>query len=367
MSMPLQANQAATEQDTKRLIRYVDAIAQATAQEMARDDSVFLFGLDVDDHKSIQGSTAGLLEQFGPQRCFSTPLSEDAMTGIAIGAAMAGQRPIHVHIRMDFLLLCMNQLINIAAKAHYMYGGQVRVPMVVRTMIGRSWGQGAQHSQALHSMFMHVPGLRVVAPSNAHDAKGCLIASIRDDNPVIFMEHRLLCNHEAYVDEAPFASEIGKGRIMAEGDDVTIVGISHMAREAMRAKHHLEAAGVSAEVIDPIWLKPLDMGLIAKSVEKTGRLLVVDNAWMTCGAASEIMTQIIERFPEGLDGKAIAMARMGFAEVTCPTTRSLEDLFYPNGNTIAKRAYDMVKKDGDISWLPDGIEKNEVDEFKGPF
>lgn len=365
--MTLPAKQVSPQNNSMRLLRYVDAIAEATAQEMARDESVFVYGLDVDDHKVIQGSTAGLVDRFGPERCFSTPLSEDAMTGIGIGAAMAGQRPIHVHIRMDFLLLCMNQLINIGAKAHYMYGGQVRVPMVVRTMIGRSWGQGAQHSQALHSMFMHVPGLRVVAPSNAHDAKGCLIASIRDDNPVIFVEHRLLCNHETYVDEEAFASPIGKGRIMSEGDDVTIVAISHMAREAMRAKHHLEKAGISAEVIDPIWLKPLDIDLIAKSVEKTGRLLVVDNAWQTCGASSEIITQIVERFPSGLNGKPIAMSRMGFAEVTCPTTRPLEDLFYPNGNTIAKRVYEMIKSDSDFSWLPTNIEKTEIDEFKGPF
>lgn len=367
MPMPSPAKVMQPAAENKRLIRYVDAIAEATAQEMERDESVYLFGLDVDDHKAIQGSTAGLLEKFGPSRCFSTPLSEDAMTGVAIGSAMAGQRPIHVHIRMDFLLLCMNQLVNIAAKAHYMYGGQVKVPMVVRTLIGRSWGQGAQHSQALHSMFMHVPGLRVVAPSNAHDAKGCLAAAVRDDNPVIFIEHRLLCNNQSYVDEKPFVSEIGKGRVMSEGSDITIVAISHMALEAMRAKHHLEKAGISAEIIDPIWLKPLDVDLIANSVAKTGRLLVVDNAWETCGASAEIITQMVEKFPGGIDGKPINMSRMGFAEVTCPTTRALEDLFYPNGNTIAKRAYSMIRDDADLSWLPEGIDKNEIDEFKGPF
>jgi pyruvate dehydrogenase E1 component beta subunit len=182
-----------------RSLRYVDALREAVAQEMERDSSVFVMGLDVDDHKAIQGSTRGLLAQFGPRRVFTTPLSEDAMTGIAIGAAMAGMRPIHVHIRMDFLLLCMNQLINIAAKAHYMYGGSVSVPLVVRSMIGKSWGQGAQHSQGLHSLFMHIPGLKVVLPSNAHDAKGLMIAAIRDNNPVIFVEHRLLYGLESHV------------------------------------------------------------------------------------------------------------------------------------------------------------------------
>src|SRR3990167_10548892 len=173
MSMQAEALQENLSQGREdvRLIRYVDALREAFEQEMERDPNVFLFGLDVDDHKGIQGSTLGLQEKFGKDRVFCTPLSEDAMTGVAIGAAMAGYRPIHVHIRMDFMLLCMNQLVNMGAKAHYMYNGQVKVPLVVRTMIGRSWGQGGQHSQALHALFMHIPGLKVVAPSNANDAK----------------------------------------------------------------------------------------------------------------------------------------------------------------------------------------------------
>lgn len=352
--------------DSKRLIRYVDAIAEACAQEMARDPKVFVFGLDVDDHKCIQGSTAGLVEKFGPDRCFGTPLSEDAMTGMAIGAAMAGMRPVHVHIRMDFMMLAMNQLVNIAAKAHYMYEGQVRVPLVVRTMIGRSWGQGAQHSQALHSMFMHVPGLKVVAPSNAHDAKACMIAAIRDDSPVIFMEHRLLCNMQSYVAEENAAGEIGKGRVMHEGNQVTIVAISHMVIEALRASHYLEKAGISAEVIDPIWLAPLDIGLIVESVKKTGRLLVVDNGWQACGAGAEILTQVMEHLPEGINGKPVPMRRMGFAPTPCPTTKPLENLFYPNGKTIAEAAFRLIDPKGALD-LPADHEIKEVDEFKGPF
>src|SRR5712672_63914 len=200
----------------QRLLTYVDALREAVAQEMKHDPRVFVFGLDVDDHKGIQGSTRGLVDDFGPERVFGTPLSEDAMTGVAIGAAMAGMRPIHVHIRMDFLMLCMNQLINIAAKSSYMYDGQVKVPMVVRSMIGKSWGQGAQHSQGLHAMFMHVPGLKVAAPSNAHDAKGALIAAIRDDNPVIFVEHRLLYPTEAAVPEEIYTVEPGRARIWTQ-------------------------------------------------------------------------------------------------------------------------------------------------------
>ncbi len=352
-------------QPALRQIRYVDALREAFEQEMARDELVFIFGLDVDDHKGIQGSTIGLLEKFGPERVFGTPLSEDAMTGVAIGAAMAGLRPIHVHIRMDFLLLSMNQLINMAAKSHYMYNGQVKVPLVVRAMIGRSWGQGGQHSQALQSLFMHIPGLKVVVPSNAHDAKGCMIAAIRDNNPVLFIEHRLLYSTEGYVAEESYEVPLGKARVMVSGTDITIVAISHMVMEALRAQKQLEKAGISAEVIDPISLKPLDIETILESVMKTKRLLIVDNAWLMCGAASEIITQIIERLPEDLQGK-IKMARMGFAETTCPTTRSLEDLFYPNEQTISSKAYLMVKGSSG-NWKPDTSQKSEIDAFKGPF
>jgi acetoin:2,6-dichlorophenolindophenol oxidoreductase subunit beta len=351
----------------QRLIRYCDAIREACIQEMERDERVFIFGLDVDDHKGVQGSTIRLQEKFGKHRVFNTPLSEDAMTGVAIGAAMAGMRPIHVHIRMDFLLLCMNQLINIAAKAHYMYNGQVSVPLVVRTMIGRSWGQGGQHSQALHSLFMHIPGLKVVVPSNAHDAKGCLIAAIRDNNPVIFIEHRLLYSTEAYVSPDSYEVQLGRARVLTQGTDVTIVAVSHMVIEALRARKHLQKIGLSAEIIDPITLWPLDMECIVQSLKKTGRLLIVDNAWLTCGASSEIMARVVEMLPNGLNGKAIPMARMGFAHTTCPTTRALEDMFYPNGCTIAAKAYELVSGKTDTDWLPNANEKTEVTEFKGPF
>src|SRR5205809_6514155 len=196
----------------QRTLSFVDAVREATDQEMARDPSVIVFGLDVDDPKAIQGTTRDLVERFGSERVFGTPLSEDAMTGAAIGMALAGLRPIHVHIRMDFLLLAMNQLLNVAAKSRYMYGGRIHVPLVVRCIIGKSWGQGAQHSQGLHAMFMHVPGFKVVAPSNPYDAKGCLIAAIRDDNPVIFVEHRLLYPLDADVPERPYTVEFGRAR-----------------------------------------------------------------------------------------------------------------------------------------------------------
>ncbi len=347
------------------MLRYVDALSEAVAQEMALDPRVFVFGLDVDDHKAIQGSTAGLLDRFGPERVFNTPLSEDAMTGVAIGAAMAGMRPIHVHIRMDFLMLCMNQLINVAAKAHYMWGKQVTVPMVVRSMIGKSWGQGAQHSQGLHAMFMHVPGLKVVAPSNAYDAKGCMIAAIRDNNPVIFVEHRLLYPTDSPVPEAPYAVPFGQARICTHGDDITIVAISNMVVEALRAEQLLREIGIKAEIIDPISLVPLDMDTIVASARRTKRLLVIDNAWTMCGASAEIVAAVAERAGPGA---GIEMRRMGFAPTTCPTTPALEAHFYPNPSTIAATAYAMVRADGK-AWVPDA-ERAKLAyqvQFRGPF
>ena len=348
-----------------RLLTYVDALREAVAQEMRRDPSVFVFGLDTDDHKAIQGSTRGLVEEFGPERVFGTPLSEDAMTGVAIGAAMAGMRPIHVHIRMDFLMLCMNQLVNIAAKSRYMYGGQVKVPLVVRSMIGKSWGQGAQHSQGLHAMLMHVPGLKVVAPSNAHDAKGCLIAAIRDDNPVIFVEHRLLYFTDAFVPEEPFEVPFGRARVCPRGADITIVGISNMMVECLRAHELLADVGIEAEVIDPISLVPLDIDTIIRSARRTGRLLVVDNAWTNCGASAEIIARVAE---SSVNGKPLALRRMGYAPTTCPTTPVLEREFYPDPAKIAQTAYAMVRPGG-AAWKPDQERAKLAyqHKFRGPF
>ena len=347
----------------KRELSYVDAVREATDQEMERDPSVIVFGLDVDDPKAIQGTTRGLLEKYGAERVFGTPLSEDAMTGVAIGAALAGLRPIHVHIRMDFLMLAMNQLINIAAKSRYMYGGQVQVPIVVRSMIGKSWGQGAQHSQGLYSFFMHVPGLKVVAPTTPYDAKGCLIQAIRDNDPVMYIEHRILHFQKGPVPASSYSVAAGQARITAPGSDVTLVGISHMQLECLRARAYLESVGIHPEVIDPIWLSPLDVDTIADSARKTGRLCVVDNGWVTCGAGAEIISRVLEK----LQGtRPVLVRRMGFAPVTCPPTPTLEELYYPNARTIASVVYDLVRG-GENHWMPqENLELQET-QFKGPF
>jgi len=357
---PLSVTETVTVGD--REISYVEAVREATDLEMGRDASVILFGLDVDDPKAIQGTVKGLPAKYGHERVFGTPLSEDAMTGAAIGMALAGLKPIHVHIRMDFLMLSMNQLVNMAAKMHYMYGGQVSVPLVVRAMIGKSWGQGAQHSQGLYSFFMHVPGIKVVAPTTPYDAKGCLIAAIRDGNPVIYVEHRILHFQKGPVPESDYTVLPGKARITAVGKDVTLVGISYMQIECLRAQRYLEEVGISAEVIDPIWLSPLDIDTITESVRKTGKICVVDSDWTACGASAEIIAQVTERLQGVCD---LRVRRMGFAPVTCPTTPSLEAHFYPNGRTIAGAAYELVK--GNNDWLPVEREDLKDIEFKGPF
>ncbi len=346
-----------------RDILYTEAIRETTDQAMQRNPAVLVMGLGVDDPKGILGTTLDLVKKYGPERVFDTPLSEDAMTGAAIGMAMAGLRPIHVHIRMDFLVLAMNQLINVAAKTHYMSGGQENLPLVVRAMIGKSWGQGAQHSQALYSFFMHVPGLKVVAPTNPYDAKGCLNAAIEDDNPVIFVEQRHLHFQRGPVPEEFYTVPPGRSRVVVEGDDVTIVGVSHMQLECFRAQCYLADEGISAEVIDPIWLSPLDIDPIVESVRKTRRLCVVDNAWLTCGASAEIVVQVLERLQGEVD---FQVKRMGFAQTTCPPAPNLEHLFYPNAQTIAAAVYHMVR-DVEQKWLPAERADLKSLDFKGPF
>ena len=341
-----------------RIISYAEAICEATAQEMERDPRVVVIGQGVDDFKGFVGTTSGLAEKFGPDRVMDTPVAEDGMTGVAIGMALAGLRPIHTHIRMDFMLLAVNQLINMAAKSRYMSGGAVHVPLTVRTVIGRSWGQGAQHSQGLHSMYAHVPGLKVVAPSTPYDAKGCLVSAIRDNNPVIFVEHRLAHLSKGIVPTELYTVPLGKARVLAPGSDVTIVGISHQVVECMRAAKKLADVGLHAEIIDPVTLNPLDIETIIASALKTRHLLVVDTAWTFCGMTAEIVAQVSER------SSGISCRRIGFAPVPCPTTRNLENLFYPSASKIAGAAHELVRG---TTWQPPDEVAQEIVEFKGPF
>jgi pyruvate dehydrogenase E1 component beta subunit len=238
------------------------------------------------------------------------------------------------------------------------------VPLVVRAIIGRSWGQGAQHSQAFHSYFMHVPGLRVVAPTTPHDAKGCLISAIRDNNPVVMIEHRMLHNVKGVVPEASYEVPYGRCRTLSPGKDITIVGISHQALECVRAKHLLLDAGIDAEVIDPVSLSPLDAEGIAASVERTGRLLVVDTGWLSCGASSEVLSSVFERIGHK---RPFLGRRLGYLPTPCPTTKVLENLYYPSAQSIAATAYQLVQGEGAPAWQPAAVDSREVVEFRGPF
>ena len=275
-----------------RSITYCEALNEAMTQEMERDPNIFVYGIGVPDHKRVFGSTVGLVEKFGAERCFDTPLAEDSMTGFGLGAAINGMRPIHIHIRVEFLLLAMNQLANMVSSYSYATGGGLKVPMVIRTIIGRGWGQGFQHSKSMYSVFAHIPGLKVVLPVTPRDAKGLLISAIRDDNPVIFVEHRWLYWQEGEVPEEPFTIPLEGANILCEGKDVTVVAASWMNIEALKASEILGRRGVSIEVVDPRTITPLDKETILNSVKKTGRVVIAQEAVKTGGFGSEIAKRL---------------------------------------------------------------------------
>jgi pyruvate dehydrogenase E1 component beta subunit len=344
-----------------REIKYFEAINEALRQAMEQDDSVFLMGLGVDDPKGIFGSTLGLWQQFGRERVFDMPIAENGMTGIAIGAALAGMRPVMSHQRMDFMLYCMDQLINHAAKWRYMSGGLLRVPLTVRAIIGRGWGQGAQHSQSLQALFAHVPGLKVAMPVSPYDVKGLLLASIADDNPVIFIEHRRLYDLTGPVPEEPYTIPLGKGVIRREGKDVTIIATSYMVTEAEQAADALTKEGIEVELIDPRTLKPLDEELILNSVKKTGRLVVADNGWKTAGVGAEIAARVAYA---AFDSLKAPIVRVAFPDVPTPTTLALEQAFYPGPEDIMAAVKEVLLGE---SQHTSALTKTPEDEFTGPF
>ena len=338
-----------------------DALSLAQEKEMAADSEVFVFGLDVPDHKRIFGSTKNLVEKFGEERVLGTPLSEDAMTGVALGAAISGLRPVHIHIRADFMLLAMNQITNMISNIRYMSGGKLKVPLVIRAVIGRGWGQSAQHSKSMQSAFAHIPGLKVAMPTTPQDAYTMLRESIRDDNPVIFFEHRWLYDIEGEVDTSITTGSL-KPLVRREGKDLTIVCTSWMNVEAKRAAEVLEARGVDVEIIDVRSLAPLDKTEIINSVMKTGRCIVADYDWSFCGYGAELAAQI----HHDCFGKLLTpVKRLGFEHVPCPTTRPLEDLFYPSAKSIIRTAEELLGIDAqDLS--KERFYSYE-DNFKGPF
>ncbi len=345
-----------------RKISYCEALNEGMYQEMERDPTVFAYGIGVPDHKRIFGSTVGLLEKFGPERCFDTPLSEDAMTGFGLGTAINGMRPIHIHMRVDFLLLAMNQLSNMVSSYRYTSAGKLKVPMVIRAVIGRGWGQGFQHSKSMYSVFAHIPGLKVVLPTTPRDAKGLLISAIRDDNPVIFMEHRLLYDVKGEVPEEPYTISLGEATVLREGEDITVVATSWMNVEALKAAEILGRRGVSIEIVDPRTIAPFNDELVIKSVKKTGHCIVADYDWVNCGFSAEVAARVSELCFNNLKSPVY---RIGFAFTPCPSTRPLENCFYPNAIDIIRA---IEKKLGlpttDVSGEDFYSYENK---FRGPF
>jgi len=345
-----------------RKISYCEALNEAMTQEMESDPNVFVYGIGVPDHKRALGSTVGLVEKFGTERCFDTPLCEDSMTGFGLGAAINGMRPIHVHIRVEFLLLAMNQLANMVSSYRYVTGGTLNVPMVVRAIIGRGWGQGFQHSKSMYSVFAHIPGLKVVLPVTPRDAKGLLISAIRDDNPVIFIEHRWLYWQEGEVPEEPFTIPLEGANILHAGNDVTVVATSWMNVEALQASAILGRRGVSIEIVDARTIAPFNDELIIKSVEKTGRCIVADNDWLNCGFSAEVAASVSEKCFGKLKSP---VHRIGFAPTPCPTVKHLENKFYPNAVNIIRAIEKMLGLE------PTDLSKEDFysheRRFKGPF
>tara|TARA_Y100000590_G_scaffold293479_1_gene330564 strand:- start:1976 stop:3103 length:1128 start_codon:yes stop_codon:yes gene_type:complete len=322
----------------ERDLYFNEAINEALFQSMKKDKSVIIMGLGVDDPKRIFGTTTNLIENFGKNRVFDMPTSENAFTGFAIGASFGKIKPVMVHQRVEFALLSIDQIINQAAKWFYMNDGQMNVPIVIRLIVGRGWGQGPQHSQSLSSMFAHVPGLKVVSPSSPSDAKGLLLSSIEDKNPVIFFEHRWLHSTYGKVSKKYFTEKIGKAKIVKKGKDISLVADSYMTLEIINAAKILKDFNINAEVIDLRSLRPLDEILITQSVKKTKKILVVDSGWTKYGISAEILSIISEK----LDHKHILTKRLGVQDTPIPSTRALAQFSYPNAVTIAKKALEML-------------------------
>lgn len=323
-----------------RELKFFQAIHEALDLCLAKDRNVFVMGLGVSDPKGVFGTTAGLEKKYGGKHVMDMPCAENGMTGIAIGAALTGMRPVMVHQRIDFAILAMEQIVNQAAKWHYMFGGKMSVPLVIRLIVGRGWGQGPQHSQSLQNWFAHVPGLKVVMPATPYDAKGLLISSIEDNNPVIFIEHRWLHNTVGKVPEEIYRVPIGKAGIVREGTDVTIASTSYTVVEALRAAEILAQSGIQAEVIDVRTLRPFDSKTLVESVRKTGYLLVTDTAWTFGGFSAEMVSQVTEQVFDSLKRPP---RRLGLADAPVPTSPALSKYHYPGIGNILSAVFEMLE------------------------
>ncbi len=354
-----------------RELTYSQAILEGLRQSMEQDSSVIVIGEGVPDPKSIFGTTAGLLEQFGPKRVFDMPLAENGMTGVCIGAALDGWRPVMIHQRIDFSLLALDQIINNAAKWHYMFDGAASVPLVIRVLIGRGWGQGPQHSQSLQALFAHIPGLKVVMPATARDAKGLLIAAIKDNNPVIFIEHRWLHHIRDEVPPNFYSIPLEQARVVRTGNEVTVVACSYMLIEVLRAAQLLADNGINVEVIDLRSVRPMDINTIIDSVNKTKHLIVADTGWLTGGVTAEIVAQVVERAFKILQRPPV---RIASPDHPAPTSHFMADDYYPEAETIAGSIIQLLDKSEvvDLAAIMTTLRRPEprdvpYQDFHGPF
>jgi pyruvate dehydrogenase E1 component beta subunit len=319
-------------------ITYREALRQALQEKMQSDPRVFILGEDVGAYGGAYSVTRGLQEEFGAERVRETPISEAAIVGCAVGAAMGGMRPVAEIMTINFALLAMDQIVNHAAKFHYMFAGKIKVPMVMRTVSG--WGQlGATHSQTFENWFASVPGLKVVAPAMPSDAKGLLKASIEDDDPVIFLEHSLLYGVRGEVPTTDYRTPMGLAQVVRDGADVTIVGYSRMTHVALRAAAQLEEQGVSAEVIDLRTLRPLDMQTIYESVRKTHRCVVTEEDWRTVGIGAEVAAAVAETCFDDLDAP---VRRVAMPDVPMPYARNLELALVPTEEEVGAAVQSVI-------------------------
>jgi acetoin:2,6-dichlorophenolindophenol oxidoreductase subunit beta len=321
---------------------FAEAINEGIAQSLADDPRVCVMGPGVSGPTGVFGTTQGLADRFGARRVMDMPSSEQAMTGFALGATLDGFRPVIVHMRVDFAVLAMDQMVNQVAKWHFMYGGRLRAPIVFRLIVGRGWGQGPQHSQSLQAWFAHVPGFKVAMPASPRDAKGLLVAAIRDDSPVVLVEHRWLFGIAGDVPQETYETPLGIARIARHGRHATVAATSYMVIEALRAAERLSTLGIEIEVIDMRSLVPLDTQAVCDSVGHTGHLLVADTGTLAFGVGAEIAAAVTERMFTRLRR---APRRVGLPPIPTPTTPALADAFYPRAVDIERALAGLLEID----------------------
>jgi pyruvate dehydrogenase E1 component beta subunit len=357
----------------ERIITLGEAIREALVEAMARDESVFLISQGVADPSAMWGTQKGIGDKFGAERVVEMPVAENGSIGTAIGAAMSGQRPVVGLHRVEFALPAFEQIVNNAAKIHYISNGQHKVPLVIRMVVGRGWGQGPEHSQSLEAVFAHFPGLKVVMPTFAADAKGMLTAAIEDDNPVIFIEHRWLHDSSGHVPEGHHVEPLDGPRVVRQGSELSIVATSQSTLEAMRAAEAMEEIGHSIEVVDMRVLRPLQLASIYESVGKTGRILTVDTGLIHYGVGGEVVASVSSDCFANLSAPPV---RLGLVDHPTPSSRGMVPGFYPDTEMIVRAAGDMLgtdpaKVESLLSTLNAGKDQLPIDVpnpfFKGPF